>query len=197
MHAIMQANQLSTAMLYRNSGLAALGRRGRSDRGGHRGLSSEILEIIEAPALQKPLLPVAVIQRQASQIALDLGQKAPSYRVVRAVVKTIPADLLTLAHEGKKAYSETFELVCRREADRPNAIWQADHSLLDILLRCEAEKPVKNVKPWLTIIIDDHSRAIAGYLSFEGPKAAQTALALRQAIWRKQDPRWQRHPLYR
>jgi putative transposase len=120
------------AMLYRNFGLAALGRRGRSDRGGHRGLSSKILEIIEALALQKPSLPVAVIQRQASQIALDLGQKAPSYRVVRAVVKTIPADLLALAHEGKKAYSETFELVCRREADRPNVIWQADHSLLDI-----------------------------------------------------------------
>ena len=55
-----------------------------------------------------------MIQRQAFQIALDLGQKAPSYRVVRAVVKTIPADLLALAHEGKKAYSETFELVCRR-----------------------------------------------------------------------------------
>jgi hypothetical protein len=59
------------------------------------------------------------------------------------------------------------ELVCRREADRPNAICQADHSLLDILLRCDTEKPLKNVKPWLTIIIDDHSRAIAGYyLSF-------------------------------
>jgi putative transposase len=40
-------------------------------------------------------------------------------------------------------------------------IWQADHSLLDILIHCETEKPVKNVKPWLTIIIDDHSRSIA------------------------------------
>jgi putative transposase len=68
-------------------------------------------------------------------------------------------------------------------------IWQADHSLLDILIHFETEKPVK---PWLTIIIDDHSRSIAGYyLSFEPPTAAQTALALRQAIWRKQDPRWQ------
>ena len=191
-HGIPYRTAQHWAMLYRNFGLAALGRRGRSDRGGHRGLSSKILEIIEALALQKPSLPVAVIQRQASQIALDLGQKAPSYRVVRAVVKTIPPDLLALAHEGKKAYSETFELVCRREADRPNAIWQADHSLLDILIRCETEKPVKNVKPWLTIIIDDYSRAIAGYyLSFEPPTAAQTALALRQAIWRKQDPRWQ------
>ncbi len=47
-------------------------------------------------------------------------------------------------------------------------------------------------KPWLTIIIDDYSRAIAGYmLSFEAPSALHTALALRQAIWRKSEPLWQ------
>src|SRR5207245_2253075 len=33
---------------------------------------------------------------------------------------------LTLAHEGTKAYSESFELVHRREADGP--IWQAAHT---------------------------------------------------------------------
>jgi hypothetical protein len=51
-----------------------------------------------------------VIQRQASQIALDLGQKPPSYRVVRAVVKAIPADLLALAHEGKKGLQRNFRV---------------------------------------------------------------------------------------
>lgn len=46
-------------------------------------------------------------------------------------------------------------------------------------------------KPWLTTVIDDHSRAVAGYfLSFEDPSALHTSLALRQAIWRKQDSRW-------
>ena len=41
------------------------------------------------------------------------------------------------------------------------------------------------------MVLDDYSRAVAGYfLSFEAPSAAQTALALRQAIWRKQDPGW-------
>src|SRR6202022_4363129 len=76
----------------------------------------------------------------------------------------------------------------RREAERPNAIWQADHTLLDILVQRESENPVQ---PWLTVILDDYSRAVAGYfLFFEAPSAAQTALALRQAIWRKDDPRW-------
>jgi len=68
----------------------------------------------------------------------------------------LPADLLTLAHQGSKAYGEAFELVHRREADGPNAIWQADYTPLDILL----VRPDGNVaKPWLTVVIDDYSRA--------------------------------------
>ena len=94
-----------------------------------------------------------------------------------------------LAHEGTKAYADTFEMVHRREVERPNTIWQADHTLLDILLVREDETAAK---PWLTVIIDDYSRAVAGYfLSFDPPSALQTALALRQAIWRKEDARWQ------
>jgi putative transposase len=41
------------------------------------------------------------------------------------------------------------------------------------------------------VILDDYSRAVAGYfLSFESPSSLNTALALRQAIWRKEDARW-------
>src|SRR5699024_274853 len=40
-------------------------------------------------------------------------------------------------------------------------------------------------------IMDDYSRAICGYMVFEGaPSAMNTALALRQAIWPKSDPAW-------
>jgi hypothetical protein len=46
----------------------------------------------------------------------------PSYWVAHRIVSSLPADLLTLAHEGTKAYSNSFELVHRREADGPNAI---------------------------------------------------------------------------
>jgi len=46
-------------------------------------------------------------------------------------------------------------------------------------------------RPWLTVILDDHSRAAAGYtVSLDAPSSLQTALALRQAIWRKSDPAW-------
>jgi len=49
----------------------------------------------------------------------------------------------------------------------------------------------KEVKTWLTIIMDDYSRAIAGFLlSVEAPSSINTALALRQAISRKEEPWW-------
>ncbi len=76
----------------------------------------------------------------------------------------------------------------RREAGGRNAIWQADHTPFDILL---IRPDGAAAKPWLTTVIDDHSRAVAGYfLSFEAPCALHTSLALRQAIWRKEDSRW-------
>jgi putative transposase len=174
--------------LYRQFGLGALARKKRTDTGQHRGVSAKLKDVIEGIALQKPPLPAAAICRQARQMALDMGEEPPSYWVVYRIVADLPSDLLTLAHEGTKAYSNTFELVHRREATGPNAIWQADHTPLDILLvRPDGEA----AKPWLSTVIDDYSRAVAGYfLSFEDPSSLNTSLALRQAIWRKEDPRW-------
>ncbi len=173
---------------YRQFGLAALARKKRTDTGQHRELSATLKTAIEGVALQKPPLPVATICRQARRIAHHLGEAPPSYWVVYRIVSALPADLMTLAHEGTTAYSQTFELIHRREADRPNAIWQADHTPLDILLVRPDGPPAR---PWLTTVIDDHSRAVAGYvLSFEAPSALHTSLALREAIWRKENPRW-------
>ena len=174
--------------LYWQFGLTALARKRRTDSHQHRNASAKLKEAIEGIALQKPPIPVAAICRQSRRLAQDLGEEPPSYWLVYRIVAALPADLVTLAHEGTKAYSNAFELVYRREADGPNAIWQADHTPLDILL---IRPDGAAAKPWLTTVIDDHSRAVAGYfLSFEDPCALHTSLALRQAIWRKEDSRW-------
>ncbi len=90
-----------------------------------------------------------------------------SYWVVYRIVRRLQADLLTLAHQGTKAYSEALDLVHRCEAAGLNAIWQADHSPLDILLIRPDGEPQK---PWLTIVLDYYSHAVAGYfVSFEPP----------------------------
>jgi putative transposase len=133
-------------------------------------------------------LSIAVIHRKVCELALQREITPPSYSLVYAVVRQLPSALTTLAHQGAKAYRQRFDLLHRREAEAPNAIWQADHCLLDILVLREGQAPAK---PWLTVILDDYSRALAGYfLTFDAPSTLQTSLALRQAIWRKDEPRW-------
>jgi putative transposase len=59
---------------------------------------------------------------------------------------------------------------------------------LDIYLLNDQGEPER---PWLAVIIDDYSRAIAGFgVSFRAPSILQTLLVLRQAIWRKASPHW-------
>jgi putative transposase len=172
---------------YREEGLAGLARKARRDKEQPKSAAT-LLQLIEGLALRKPPLSAAAIHRQVTELAHDLGEKAMSYSLVYAVTRRIDPSLATLAHEGTKAYCESFDLIHRREAEAPNAIWQADHTKLDILVKDETGNACK---PWLTVVLDDYSRAVAGYfLFFHAPSAIQTALALRQAIWRKPQAGW-------
>lgn len=173
---------------YRQHGLAGLARQPRDDRGTPHRLTPEMQKLIEGLALQRPRPTAAHVHRQVARIAQEHGWPVPSYRTVAARIQQIDAGLVTLAHAGANAYRETFDLLYRREATGANEIWQADHTPLDLWVRGENGTPVR---PWLTVILDDYSRAVAGYrLSVQAPSALHTALVLRDAIWRKADPRW-------
>jgi putative transposase len=173
---------------YRQHGLTGLARRPRADRGSPRMLLPEVQQLIEGLALQRPRPTAASVHRRVTAVARERGWPVPSYRTVAAIVARLDPALVTLAHAGAKAYREAFDLLYRREAARPNEIWQADHTLLDLWVFGDDGKPVR---PWCTVILDDYSRAVASYrLSMLAPSALQTALALRDAIWRKADPRW-------
>lgn len=173
---------------YREGGLAGLANASRSDKGKSRRLPAQAITLIEGLALQIPPRSMAAIHRQVAEIAEKQGWKPPSYERVRQVIKNIDPALLTYAHQGAAAYREEFDLLYRREATHSNAMWQADHTPLDVWLLDEAGKPAK---PYLTAIEDDYSRMIVGYrLSFQPATALTTALTLRQAIWRKEDAHW-------
>jgi putative transposase len=191
---IAAVHQLSVRTLrrwvrqYRAHGLAGLIRAARKDQGQRRSVTSHLQQVIEGLALQKPRRTVANIHRETARISRERNWTPPSYSTIKRIVSRIDPALTTLAHEGAKAYQEEFDLIYRHQASTPNEVWQADHSLLPIFILNEQGKPAK---PWLTVILDDYSRAIAGYsLGFASPTASQTALILHQAIWRKADPRW-------
>ncbi|MYL43879.1 Mu transposase C-terminal domain-containing protein [Virgibacillus salexigens] len=172
---------------YRKGGLQALVSKERSDRGSRK-ISPELVTAIEGLALKKTPPSMTSIHRKVERIALDNEWTVPSYGTVYDIIQSLPSSLKTLGNKGKDTYKENFDLIHRREAQQPNEIWQADHTLLDIWVWDEKRKPAR---PWLTIIMDDYSRAVAGYfLSFDAPSAIQTSLALHQAIWPKEDSRW-------
>ena len=172
---------------YRAAGLAGLVRAKRSDTG-NRKLPAELVDLIEGMALRKPRPSVAAIHRKMTALATKRKWTPPSYSSVYGIVRHLSPALVTLAQDGPAAFRDRYELLYRHRAEGPNAIWQADHTLLDVMV---LDATGEAVRPWLTIIIDDYSRAIAGYTIFLGaPTALQTALALRQAIWSKQNAAW-------
>ena len=173
---------------YRQQGLAGLARQPRADQGSHRRVPPALQHLIEGLALQTPPLTAAAIHRLLAPVVTTQGWPLPSYRTVALIIEALDPALVTLAREGTRAYQEVFEMLFRREATRPNELWQADHCLLDVWLLDHRARPAR---PWLTIIEDDYSRAVAGYaLTFQAPSALHTALALRQAIWRKTEAQW-------
>jgi putative transposase len=62
-------------------------------------------------------------------------------------MKAIP--LRNRVPHAARLRADGFELLHRREAARPNEVWQADHTLLDIVVTDEAGR---TVRPWLTVV---------------------------------------------
>src|SRR2546421_2886531 len=143
---------------YREKGLAGLAdAKVRSDKGKSRRLPPDAITLIEGLALQTPPRSMAAIHRQVTDVALEQGWKPPSYDRVRHIIKGLDPALVTFAHQGAATYREEFDLLYRRESTHANAMWQADHTPLDVLLLAETGTPPKR---WLTAIGDDYRRMI-------------------------------------
>lgn len=167
---------------YKQLGLIGLSRQPRADAGTHK-TAADLVELIRAMALVKPRPSIAALHRRISNIVKDRDGEPPSYWTIYSIVNALDPHLVTLAHDGTAAFRDQYELIFRHRAEKPNAMWQADHTQMDILV---LDANGKAVRPWLTTITDDYSRAVAGFLVFTGaPSTLQTCLALRQAIWRK------------
>ncbi|MBC1914230.1 helix-turn-helix domain-containing protein [Listeria booriae] len=116
---------------YETDGLVGLIHQSRSDAGKIR-IDESILSEIERLLLHHKKMSVATIHRKICSYCEERGNPIPSYSQVYRFIKNMPPSLVKLAHHGEKAYKESYELIYTRESNRPNEIWQADHTLLDI-----------------------------------------------------------------
>jgi len=171
---------------YNENGFAGLVRRKRKTR--LTRIPEEMSQLIEGLALQSSNRTVTCIKREIDARAIQKGWPTFGYHSLRRIIRNLEPGLLSLAHEGPKTYSDRFDLIYRRESTRPNETWQADHTQLDCWVKDDEGQPRA---PWLSVIMDEYSRSICAFgLSFDAPEAMRTALLLRQAIWRKGEPKW-------
>jgi putative transposase len=126
------------------------------------------------------------------QIALSCRTKSlspPSYKAVRARVNQLDPALKVREREGAKAARDRFGAVNRGlRPKKPLELFQIDHTLVDVVLVDEMERrPIG--RPWLTLVIDVATRAIAGfYLSLDAPSSTSVALAISHAVLPKGGP---------
>lgn len=171
---------------FRKGGSSSLARKERTDKGLF-GVASELAEVIKAHLIALPHLSCCTVQRMVARISVKQGWTEPTYWTIYRMQKSLPADLLTLSRDSAE-YRRFYELVHRFEASCANEIWQADHNFMDIFVW---DNHGQALKPVLTVVLDDYSRAVTGYyLDFDPPSAQRTALALRQAIWHKKETNW-------
>ena len=133
---------------YRVAGLVGLVRAQRSDTG-NRKLPAELVALIEGMALRKPRPSIAAIHRKMTALATKRKWTPPSYSSVYGIVRYLSPAMVTLAQNGPAAFRDRYELIYRHRAECPNAIWQADHTPLDIMI-LDANREA--VRPWLTVI---------------------------------------------
>ena len=173
---------------YKAHGLEGLSRQKRKDAWNHKTIQNKLKDGIEGLALNKKNMSIATITRVVNEYCIKQEFDKIGYYTIRRIIRSIPDDMKVLAKKGDKVYGDKYEMVMRRTSKYPNQIWQTDHCLLDIqVIDYDGQKK----RPWLTIVIDDFNRAIAGFSLFiEDPSALQTGLALRRAIWYKQDKDW-------
>lgn len=147
-------------------------------------MPSDYLHLVEGLALQTPKRSITEIHRPVTAMALQKGWPALSYGRVYDIVQALDSGLVTLAHEGSRVYQELFDVLFLPEVSRPNECWQAD---LNIWLLNEKGKPQR---PYLTVILDEYSRMVRGYLlSFAAPWIALELLILNEVFNRKKQIR--------
>jgi len=176
----------------------------RLDRKMHRnrGLTTtepQLSKIAKGILLNPKRFSIAEAHRRLERYARNFltlpEEQIPSRKQIAYIWEHISDEEKVLALEGIQAYRRKYDQCVRFEAPYPNAILQADHHQLDIIV-IDPDTREAIGRPWITKIQDDHSRAIMGYyLSMDYPGSMGIASALHHAFLPKPQEWWTMHGL--
>ena len=150
---------------YRRRGVAALVRKKRADDGERWAVSGRLKDTIEGLALQTPM-PIDALTDRFLKRSKDPGERPPSYGIVFNIVSAAYQPISSLSPMKNQSPTATCAHWCTGE--KRTGITRfgkpITHRSTLYLMRPDGEA----AKPWLTTLLDDYSRAAAGYfLSFE------------------------------
>ncbi len=132
----------------------------------------------------KPERPtVKRLYGQVRHDCLAAGLKPPSMKAVRARVSARSLRELTKAREGAAPAGDRFRQVMGAlRTERVLQIAQIDHTKVDVMLVDDITRACIG-RPWLTLVLDVHTRMVLGlYLSLDPPNATSAALAVTHAV---------------
>ena len=119
---------------------------------------------------------------------LENGEKPPSIGSVMSRFKEMNARQLHALKFGVESAEQIYGAKPgSRKTSRPLEVVQIDHTLVDVIL-CDQESREPIGRPWLTVLIDTHTRVVLGYyIGFNSPSAISVANAISHAVFPKQE----------
>jgi|SRR5579884_53530 len=129
----------------------------------------------------QPTQPLASsVHREVVAYATENELKAPSYSTVVRVIQSIDEATATYCRIGRKAWSDKFEPVLRRDYSdlAVGEFLCGDHRELDLFV----SDGKRIFRPWLTAWMDLRSRKITGWHIDIEPNSRTIAVAFRNAV---------------
>jgi putative transposase len=179
---------------WETSGINGLERKERSDRGEWR-IDKEwidyIVQTYRAGNRGGRRMSRAQVAVRVAARALEIGDSNPPsrisvYRVLRGEMERGEerSRVRSIGWQGERLILRTREGL-EVEVKESNQVWQCDHTRVDLLVVDQVGEVLG--RPWLTTIVDTHSRCIMGiHIGMESPSAVVVCLALRHGILPKQ-----------
>jgi putative transposase len=146
-------------------------------------VEAHIDEAVDAIYLKPERPTVKRLFGEVHRNCVAAGIKPPSMKALRTRVSARSLRERTKAREGAAIAADRFRQVkSGLRTERPLQVVQIDHTKVDIMLVDDVTRACIG-RPWLTLVLDVHTRMVAGLtLSLDPPSAAGTALALTQAV---------------
>lgn len=147
-----------------------------------------ITTVIETEYLNRQKKSISNIYREIKKRCGAAGLPVPHANTVRNRIANVSEELRITRREGRKKADELFSPVegSFPGAEYPLAVWQIDHTKVDIILVDDIHRRSTG-RPWITLAIDVFSRMVAGfYVSFDPPGAMATGLCLANGILPKE-----------